>query len=79
VTDITDCSAKAAQHGMSVQEVATMFGPTMLVLCALGAFYVVLGVSLVRKARKPSCRTCVYWQDCLSTQLGTDTPPKHCL
>ena len=80
MTEITDYRAKAAQHGMSVQEVAPMFGPTMMALFALGAFYVMLGVSLVRKARKPSCRTCVYWQDCPSTQPRfTDTPPKRCL
>jgi hypothetical protein len=56
-----------------------MFEPTMLVLYALGAFYAVLGVSLVCKARKPSCRTCLYWQDCLEKHLAiTGTPPKRC-
>ncbi|MBZ5704156.1 MAG: hypothetical protein LAN63_02295 [Acidobacteriia bacterium] len=56
-----------------------MFEPTMLVLYALGAFYGVLGVCLVCKSRKPSCRSCVYWQHCLSAQLGiTGTPPKRC-
>jgi hypothetical protein len=56
-----------------------MFEPSLLVLYGLGAFYAVLGVSLVSKARKPSCRTCVYWQGCLSKQLGiTGQPPKRC-
>jgi hypothetical protein len=52
----------------------------MLLLYALAAFYAVLGVGLVCKARKPSCRTCLYWQECLDKQLGiTGPPPKRCL
>lgn len=65
---------------VALPEVAAMFEPSMLALYAVGAFYAVLGVSLACKARKPSCRTCAYWQDCLEKQLAiTSTPPKRCL
>ena len=56
-----------------------MLEPYMLLAYSLVMFYAVLCVSLVRKARKPSCRTCVFWQHCLSSRVGiTDTPPKRC-
>lgn len=57
-----------------------MFESYMLLFYALIAFYAVLGVSLACKARRPSCRTCLYWQHCLETELGiTGKPPKRCL
>jgi len=47
----------------------------LLALCFLGAFYAILSVIIVRRAVKPSCRNCVYWQDCcLNAQLGGPDP-----
>ncbi len=47
-----------------------MLEPYMLVLYGLGAFYGLLAVGLMRRSRRNRCRTCVYWQACLSQQLG---------
>ena len=53
----------------------------LLALGFLGAFYTVLGVAIVRRATKPSCRICVFWHDCcLSAQLGHPAPEvERCL
>jgi len=40
------------------------------VLALLGLFYAVLGTGLIRRSRKHSCRTCLYWQACLARNLG---------
>jgi hypothetical protein len=44
---------------------------SLMVLGFLGTFYITLGVVIVRRATKPSCRNCLYWHDCsLNAQLG---------
>jgi hypothetical protein len=49
---------------------------SLFALCLLGSFYTVLGVVIVRRVTKPSCRNCVHWQDCsLSAQLGSPNLP----
>jgi hypothetical protein len=47
----------------------------------LGAFYTFVGVAIVRRATKASCRNCVFWRDCcLSAQLGHPGPAlERCL
>lgn len=47
-----------------------MFQPSLLALYFLGAFYGLLTVGIVRRACRPSCRTCMLWQKCLEQQLG---------
>ena len=47
-----------------------MFHPWLLVLYFVGAFYGLLTVGIVRRALRPSCRTCSLWQHCLEQQLG---------
>ena len=43
----------------------------VLALGFLGAFYAILGVVIVSRATKPTCRNCVYWHDCsVNAQLG---------
>jgi hypothetical protein len=54
---------------------------SLLVLCFLVSFYTVVGVVVVRRATKPSCRNCLYWHDCsLSAQLGRpNLPSERCI
>ena len=56
-----------------------MLSPYFVILSLLGSFYLVLCVSIVRRAMKPSCRTCLYWQECSVKRLGVVGPaPKRC-
>jgi len=56
-----------------------MLSPYFVVLYLLGGFYLALCVSIVRKSMKPSCRTCLYWQECSVKRLGiVGLPPKRC-
>jgi hypothetical protein len=79
VTQITDVKASQENH-VAVVGGADMI-LTLLVLCLLGSFYAVFGVSVVRRATKPSCRNCLYWHDCcLNAQLGRPNPvSERCL
>lgn len=36
----------------------------------LGAFYAVFGYVVIRRATQPSCRNCLFWQDCLHEHLA---------
>ena len=46
-----------------------------LVVGFLSSFYAVFGVTVVRRAIKPSCRNCLYWHACcLNAQLGRPNP-----
>jgi hypothetical protein len=47
-----------------------MLQPSFLFLYFLGAFYGLLSVGIVRRALRPSCRTCTLWQHCLEQQMG---------
>jgi|HubBroStandDraft_3_1064219.scaffolds.fasta_scaffold168538_2 hypothetical protein len=58
--------------------------PLVAVVVAVGfsgAFYTFLVVAIARRAKKPSCRICVFWHDCcLSAQLGHPGPTlERCL
>ena len=44
-----------------------MLSPIVL---ALGAFYMVVGVVIVRRARQPTCRVCLFRQFCPNRQGG---------
>lgn len=44
-----------------------MLSPLML---ALGAFYTVVGVVIVRRTYKPTCRVCFFRQFCPNRQSG---------
>ncbi len=46
---------------------ADMLSPIIL---ALGAFYTVFGVVIVRRAYKPTCRVCLFRQFCPNRQSG---------
>jgi hypothetical protein len=43
---------------------------------ALGAFYSLLTIGLIRKACRPNCRECVHWQHCVELRLGIVGPAK---
>ena len=47
-----------------------MLQPWFLVVTFVGAFYGLLIVALVRRAMRPSCRTCSLWQQCLEQQVS---------
>jgi len=48
---------------------------SLMALGFLGTFYITLGVAIVRRATKPSCRNCLYWQECsLNAELGRFGP-----
>jgi len=47
-----------------------MLQPWFLVATFVGAFYGLLIVGLVRRAVRPSCRTCSLWQQCLEQQVS---------
>jgi len=47
---------------------------SLWILAFLGVFYGVLGVSFIRRSNKHSCRTCLYWQQCLAKDLGISGP-----
>jgi len=57
-----------------------MLHPSLLILYALGGFYTVVAIGIFNRARRPSCRNCLYWQTCLNRRLGVSgPPPKRCL
>ena len=35
-----------------------------------GAFYLLFILTIIRRAFQPSCRNCMYYQDCLDEQLA---------
>ena len=44
---------------------------SLMALGFLGTFYITLGVVIMRRATKPSCRNCLHWHACsLNAQLG---------
>lgn len=55
-----------------------MAATSLWILGALGGFYALLAAPMIYRACKPSCRTCVYWQHCLSKRLGFEKPGKKC-
>jgi len=57
-----------------------MSDPYLLILCAVGFFYAMFGLAIFRRATKPSCRNCLFWQACQERQLGiVGPPPKRCM
>jgi len=59
---------------------AVMSDPYLLILCAVGFFYAMFGLAIFRRATKPSCRNCLFWQACQERQLGiVGPPPKRCM
>jgi hypothetical protein len=50
-----------------------------LFLYGSALFYGLLGVGVLRRARKHSCRVCFFWQTCKERRLGIDGPvPDRC-
>lgn len=52
-----------------------MAATTLWILGAVGSLYLALAASLVYRACKPSCRVCVFWQQCLHDRLGFSAEP----
>jgi hypothetical protein len=49
---------------------------TIFAASMLGLFYTLFGVSLIRRALRPSCRECMHWQHCVELKLGIVGPAK---
>jgi hypothetical protein len=56
-----------------------MFNPIVLAGAVVTALYGVLGVAIVRKLRKPTCRVCLYRGSCPNRETEhLDSTRKQC-
>jgi hypothetical protein len=44
----------------------------------IAVFYAFLGAALIRRNAQHSCRTCLYWQDCLTKGLISGPHSSRC-
>jgi hypothetical protein len=51
---------------------------SLVLFCALSAFYLFLTVAFLVRSRHESCRQCFFWQTCLSSRLGFPEVKSKC-